>query len=127
MNIRFISLLFKHNFMAEKTETVPSWIKIKPAELETIVVDLAKQGKSPAQIGLVLRDKHGIPKAKLLGKKIAKILKDAKIAESPEKAIVEKKIEAIRVHMTKNKQDKCAPKSLTKRLWDLHYIKQKEA
>lgn len=63
--------------MAEEIKK-PDWVKMKPAELEKIVVDLYKEGVSSAKIGLILRDKYGVPKAKLLGKRITKILKDAK-------------------------------------------------
>ena len=58
----------------KKVASKPAWVKMKLAEMEKIVVDLAGEGKSPAQIGLVLRDKYGIPKAKLVGKGIREIL-----------------------------------------------------
>ena len=55
--------------MAEKAD----WTKFKPVEVEKIIVDLARQGIAPEKIGLILRDQHGIPKAKLLGIKIKEI------------------------------------------------------
>ena len=58
----------------KEEEKKPSWIKLKPKEVEDLVVDLAKKGESPAKIGLILRDKHGIPKTKVFGKKIKQIL-----------------------------------------------------
>src|SRR5262245_10449620 len=75
----------------EKTSK-PSWVKMKSEELEKIVVDLAKKGESPAKIGLILRDTHGVPKAKLLGKKITHILKEHGIAYASEQDRVEKRI-----------------------------------
>ena len=58
-----------------ETKTISSeWLKIKPSEVENIVIDLYKKGNTPAKIGLILRDQHGIPKAKLIGKKISKII-----------------------------------------------------
>lgn len=100
-----------------ETKEKPSWVNIKPAELEKIVIELGKQGETPSKIGLILRDKHGIPKAKLLGKKITKILKDAKIDTFQEKANVEKKVEKIKKHLLRNKHDNTAKKSLAKKLW----------
>lgn len=100
----------------------PSWIKTKPAELQAIVAELAKQGKTPAQIGLVLRDKHGIPKAKILGKKITQILQESKISYKTEKQGVDSKIENIKAHIEKNKKDHTAKRSLTRKLWDVYHL-----
>ena len=100
----------------------PSWIKTKPEELQNIVTDLAEQGHSPAKIGLILRDKHGIPKTKILGKKITQILKEAKVTYTKEENLVNKKIEKLKTHITRNKHDYPASRSLTKQLWALHYL-----
>ena len=102
--------------MVEKKEK-PEWVKMKPAEVEKIVLDLHKQGNTPARIGLILRDQHGIPKAKLLGKRITEILVDNKISVNPEKEILEKKMKALQVHIAKNKHDYTSKRSLTKKLW----------
>ena len=88
----------------EKKIEKESWIKTKPAELEKIIRELAEQGNSPAKIGTILRDKHGIPKVKLLGKKIEKILKTSNIKYTTEKDIIEKKINSIKTHMEKHKR-----------------------
>ncbi len=101
----------------EQVQDKKSWVKTKPEELEKIIVDLAKEGNSPAKIGLILRDKHGIPKTKLLGKKITQILKDKKVDYITEKQILENKIESLKSHLGKNKHDASAKKSLNKRLW----------
>ena len=108
-----------------KMEEKPSWVKIKPIELQEITIKLAKQGNSPAKVGLILRDKHGIPKAKLLGKKITQILKNAKVPYQTEKEIVDKKIDKLKNHITKNKHDYPASRSLTKQLWNLHHLTKK--
>jgi len=108
----------------EKTEVAeenkkPDWVKMKPAEVEKLIVELAKQGESPAKIGLILRDKHGIPKAKLLGKRISEILKEAKIKITPEKELVQKRIDILNKHIANNKHDQSAKKTLIKQLWTL--------
>lgn len=103
----------------EKQAEKSSWIKTKPAELESLIIDLAKKGNSPAKIGLVLRDQHGIPKSKLLGLKITKVLKKADVPYTTDKQIIEKKIETLKEHIKKSKKDKTASKSLEKRLWQV--------
>jgi len=69
---------------AKKDEKVvmPSWIKMKPDEIKEIIVKFANEGKSPSQIGLVLRDKYGVPKTKLLGKSIREILEESQVQRS---------------------------------------------
>ena len=99
------------------TSTKPDWVTLKPAELEKIVLDLHKKGNTPAKIGLILRDKHGVPKAKLLGKRITKIIEDAGETIKPEKTFVEEKIKNLEEHGKKNKHDYTSQRSLTKKLW----------
>ena len=100
--------------MAEKK---PEWVKMKPAEVEQIVIDLAKKGETPEKIGLILRDTHGIPKVKLVGKKISRILEEAKIKISGNGERTQKKIDNIEKHIAKNKHDYTALRSLQKRRW----------
>lgn len=104
------------------TSEKADWVKIKPEELKKLVIELAKKGESPAKIGLILRDKHGIPKAKLLGKRISEILEEAKIPYNSEKDALKKKIEKITKHIEKNKHDKGARRPITKALWKLRDI-----
>ena len=95
------------------------WIKVKPAEVEQIVTELYKKNETPAKIGMVLRDKHGIPKAKLLGKKVTRIIKDANLPIKSEKEHILAKIELVKKHLDLNKNDKPAKRYLTKLLWSL--------
>lgn len=99
---------------------------MKPEELKKIVVDLSKKGESPAKIGLILRDKHGIPKAKLLGKRITQILKESKIEHKDEEKMTQEKLKQLREHLAKNKHDYPAQRSLTKNLWSLHRLTKAE-
>ena len=100
---------------SSKTEK-PEWVKMKPQELQKIVLDLHKEGHTPAKIGLLLRDKHGIPKAKLLGKKITEIIKDSKQQIVNESHFIKKKIETLEKHFAKNKHDYPASRSIAKML-----------
>jgi small subunit ribosomal protein S15 len=106
---------------SEKTEKM-NWVKAKPEEIEKIVVELAQKGDSPAKIGLILRDKYGIPKAKLMGKKITKILKDKKVTIKTESIQTQEKIDKLKVHTVKNKHDHTASRAITKHLWAMHRL-----
>ena len=108
----------------EEKSGKPSWMKMSQNELEKIVVELAGEGKTPAEIGLVLRDKHGVPKARLLGKKITEILKEKKIKYKKDKEIFEDKIQNLKKHIEKNKHDYPASRSLTKSLWRINKIER---
>lgn len=107
------------------TETKSSWVTAKPAEIRSKIVELAKQGMAPEKIGLVLRDQHGIPKAKLLGLKISKVLKEEKLWNDYEKANLEKKIEKLTKHSTKNSHDYKSIRVLVKKSAQLNTLSKK--
>jgi len=102
----------------------PDWVKIKPVELQELVVSLHKEGNSPAKIGLILRDQQGIPKARHLGKRITQILKEAGIEVEKEIDLVQKKIEVLLKHSGKHKHDYTAKRSLTKKHWIINKLKK---
>ncbi len=63
------------------SKAVPSWVTYGPDEVKAAIVKLAKEGLTPSQIGLALRDDYGIPLAKpVLGKSIGDVLVEAKLA-----------------------------------------------
>jgi len=92
-------------------KTVKTWIRYKPKEVELLVGKMAKEGKSPSQIGLYLRDTYGIPDIKTLtGKKISAILDEKKLLHDvPEdlRSLI-KKAAMIRRHLEENKLDETA-------------------
>ncbi|RKO92729.1 40S ribosomal protein S13, partial [Blyttiomyces helicus] len=56
--------------------TPPSWLKTTPDEVIEQIGKLAKKGLAPSQIGVILRDQHGIAQVKnVTGNKILRILK----------------------------------------------------
>jgi hypothetical protein len=56
--------------------TPPSWLKTTTAEVADQVVKLAKKGLTPSQIGVILRDSHGIAQVRsVTGNKVLRILK----------------------------------------------------
>jgi ribosomal protein S15P/S13E len=97
----------------KKTEKKESE-RAKVEDIEKIVVDLAKKGKTPSQIGIILRDEHGIPKAKILGKKISKILKENKVEYADDVELVSKKLKNIEEHVKKNNNDKRAKREVVR-------------
>merc|ERR1712196_682690 len=59
----------------------PSWIQISTQDLTDQIIKLAKKGSTPSQIGVTLRDSHGIPQVKgVTGSKVLRILKKAGMA-----------------------------------------------
>jgi small subunit ribosomal protein S15 len=88
-------------------KTAP-WIEYKPEEVEELVVKLAKQGLSSAEIGVILRDQYGIPLVKFATKKgISQIMKEKKLyPKLPEDMFnLIKKAVNLREHLGKNKKD----------------------
>ncbi|MEK6893730.1 MAG: hypothetical protein AABX07_06030 [Nanoarchaeota archaeon] len=100
-----------------EAEEKPEWVSLKPSEIEKIVVDLAKQGETPSKIGLFLRDKHGVPKVRIINKKIVQILKDAKIPFKSDEEKTKEKIATLEKHISKNAHDYTAKRAFTKKLW----------
>jgi small subunit ribosomal protein S15 len=93
----------------------PSWCRYAPEEVEALVIKLAKEGNSPSRIGVILRDKHGIPLTKpIMGKSITHILKDVGIAPAiPEDLdMLLKKASALATHLERNKADQHNKRSL---------------
>ena len=82
--------------------------------IEALIVELAKKDYSPAKIGAVLKEKYSIPKVKILGKKITKILKENNIKYQDDLDIINKRIEKLETHYNKNKQDKRARKEIVR-------------
>lgn len=55
----------------------PEWVDMSAEEVEEKVVELADEGKPPAEIGIVLRDKYGIPSTKdVVDKSVTQILEE---------------------------------------------------
>ncbi len=62
-------------------KTPPTWLTIKKDEVEKLVLNLNGQNIPEAQIGLIMRDKYGVPDiSQVTGKKVQKILKENGVA-----------------------------------------------
>lgn len=86
----------------------PEWSNTDTAEIEKIIVGLRKNDMATAEIGLILRDKYGVPDVKMVtGKRIGQILKEhgmeSDIPEDLRNLIV--KALAMRKHLAENKKD----------------------
>ncbi|KAI9680955.1 MAG: ribosomal 40S subunit protein S13 [Trizodia sp. TS-e1964] len=111
------------------SRTPPAWLKTTPNQVVDQICKLAKKGATPSQIGVVLRDSHGVAQVKVVtGNKILRILKSAGLApEIPEDLyMLIKKVShvlsdyilaylshspayqavAVRKHLERNKKDK---------------------
>ena len=96
-------------------KAAPVWLRYKPKEIELLITKLAKEEKTPSQIGIDLRDTYGIPDIRLvLKKRISDILKEKKIlADIPEDLMaLIKKVVAIRKHLENNHKDETAKHGL---------------
>jgi small subunit ribosomal protein S15 len=86
----------------------PDWSSLKPREIESHIIDLAKKDKSTSEIGIRLRDQYAVPDVKIAtGKNISRILKDNKLyPEIPEdlKNLIKRALQ-IREHLESNRKD----------------------
>jgi len=105
----------KSHSIRPATIRAPSWIAQNPKEVEELVVKYAKEGLSPSQIGIKLRDQYAIPLVKPITKKtIAKILEENKLVpEMPEDLDnIVKKAVGLQKHLKSNKADRRNVRSL---------------
>lgn len=87
----------------------PSWLKTTPDEVVEHIMKLARKGLTPSQIGVTLRDSHGIPQVRFVtGNKILRILKSNGLAPSIPEDLwhLVKKAVAVRKHLEVNRKDK---------------------
>jgi small subunit ribosomal protein S15 len=94
---------------------VPSWTRYGAKEVEMLIVKLNKEGQTPSQIGLHLRDVYGIADVKTLCKKsITQILSDKKVLNPMPEDLMAliKRLTMIKKHLEENKQDKVALRGL---------------
>ena len=93
----------------------PSWITLSTSDVEELVVKYTKDGLTPSQIGIKLRDQHSIPLVKAItNKKMGQILEEHDLkAEMPEdlENIVKKAVN-LQKHLKTNKGDNRNVRSL---------------
>ena len=86
----------------------PAWSNTNKEEIEKTILQLAGQGKSTSEIGMILRDRYGVPDITLVaGKKILAILKEKNAAPAvPEdiRNLIVKVLE-LKKHIDRNPKD----------------------
>ncbi len=90
------------------SKRAPSWCRYSPEEAEAFVIQLAREGHPPSQIGVLLRDQYGIPLTKFLtGKSVTEIMESAGVSlELPEDLQnLLQKANRLQRHMARNKKD----------------------
>ena len=95
--------------------TKPSWVTLSEKEVEELIIKYGKEGLTPSQIGIKLRDQHSIPLVKPITKKgITQILEENDLKqELPEDLnnIVNKAV-GLQKHLKTNKSDSRNVRSL---------------
>ncbi|XP_065910846.1 small ribosomal subunit protein uS15 [Dysidea avara] len=89
--------------------SVPTWLKMTSDEVKEHIYKLAKKGLTPSQIGVILRDSHGVSQVKIVtGNKILRILKAKGLASALPEDLYHmiKKAVAIRKHLERHRKDK---------------------
>jgi|ETNmetMinimDraft_2_1059921.scaffolds.fasta_scaffold34907_2 small subunit ribosomal protein S15 len=92
-----------------------TWQRYDKKEATLLVVKLAKEQKTPSQIGLILRDSYGIPDIKkITDKSITQILKDEKLSQKIPEDVVSLIKRAIQImkHLETNKKDQPSVRGL---------------
>merc|ERR1712152_91413 len=87
------------------------WLKLTSDDVKEHIYKLAKKGLTPSQIGVILRDSHGVAQVRFVtGNKILRILKGKGLApDLPEDMYyLIKKAVSIRKHLERNRKDKDA-------------------
>lgn len=93
----------------------PSWCKYSREEVEALVIKFAKEGYSPSQIGILLRDQYSIPLIKsIVGKSVTEIIQSVgiKIDIPEDLSNLLRKAARLRRHLFNNKADTVNKKSL---------------
>ena len=94
---------------------IPRWIDHTPKQVEELVVKYAKDGLTPSQIGIKLRDQHAIPLVQpITGKTVGVILEQNDLRpEMPEDLDnMVKKAVGLQRHLRDNKGDRRNVRSL---------------
>jgi small subunit ribosomal protein S15 len=85
---------------------LPRWLRYRKAEISRLIIKLAKEGKSPAQIGMILRDQYGIPSVRSITR-ISHVLRSEGLFPEipPDLLVLIKKAAGIRKHLAKLPKD----------------------
>lgn len=83
-----------------------TWLIYDREEVEALIAKLAKEGKTNAGIGLMLRDQYGVPDVRALGLKVSRVSKATVKKEVPEDIYnLMKRAVNLRKHLEQNHGD----------------------
>ena len=85
------------------------WLKLSSEDVKEQIYKLARKGLTPSQIGVILRDSHGVAQVRwVTGNKILRILKAQGLAPKIPEDLYQliKKAVNIRKHLERNRKDK---------------------
>ncbi|MBM3291655.1 30S ribosomal protein S15 [Candidatus Bathyarchaeota archaeon] len=86
----------------------PTWVQYQPDEVKALIINLAREGRRPSEIGNILRDEHGVPLVKpIVGYGLFKVLSEAGIAPTIPEDLYNLMVRATRQrrHMERNPKD----------------------
>lgn len=86
----------------------PEWSNTNKEEIEDTIVQLAGQDKSSSEIGMIMRDRYGVPDVTLAtGKKIGAIMAEKNVAPKLPEDIYNLMVKALelRKHLDRNHKD----------------------
>lgn len=89
-------------------DSAPDWVELSPDEVEKRILELYEEGNEPSMIGMILRDRYGVPSVKqVTGKKLAEVLKENNAMTGlPEdlKSLIDKALN-LRKHAEEHRKD----------------------
>uniref|UniRef100_U5EZC9 Small ribosomal subunit protein uS15 n=1 Tax=Corethrella appendiculata TaxID=1370023 RepID=U5EZC9_9DIPT len=88
--------------------SVSSWLKLTADDVKELIKKLGKKGMTPSQIGIILRDSHGVAQVRFVnGNKVLRIMKAVGLKpDIPEDLYyLIKKAVSIRKHLERNRKD----------------------
>ncbi len=113
--------------MVTKKIEKPKFIKMKESDLKKVIAELAEENEQIAKIGIILRDKYGIPTTRVYGKKLAEYLKELGIESDIDLKNAEKKVDRIKEHLKTNITDRHTKHKLQKAQSRLNILRKYSA
>jgi len=82
------------------------WVVYEMEEVEELIKKLAKDGKTDAEIGLILRDQYGVPNVRAIGLRVSRSSSTVAKKEVPDDlySLIKKAVE-LHAHMNQNHGD----------------------
>ncbi len=101
--------------MRPTSKRAPTWSTYSPDEIVTLIVKMAKDGVTPSEIGVRLRDEYSIPLVKpVLGKSVLEVIEEHGLRSSIPEDLdrLMKKARKLQEHLKTHKSDRKNVRSL---------------